>query len=83
MWLGWSCQSWGETDADVATGASESLGAVAASRGASSLQEEGATTREPVEAAASRTGESLPQPEEKFSNPTQQRILVGLSLIHI
>ena len=70
--------SWGETDGDEATGANESLGAVAASRGASSLQEEGATTREPVGAAANRTGGSPPQSEEKFSiSLSQQRILVG------
>jgi len=71
--------SWGETDGDEATGANESLGAVAASRGASSLQEEGATTCEPVGAAGNRTGGSPPQPEEKFSNSSlsQQRILVG------
>ena len=69
--------SWGETDVDEATGANESLGAVAASRGASSLQEEGVTTREPGEAAANRTGESPSQAEEKFSSLSQQRILVG------
>jgi len=70
--------SWGETDGDEATGANESLGAVAASRGASSLQEEGATTRESVGAAANRTGGSPPQAEEKFSiSLSQQRILVG------
>ena len=43
---------------------------MAASRGASSLH----NPCEPVEAAASRTGESPPQSEEKFSSLTQQRI---------